>query len=207
MAGTRSTHTQRSANALSRVTTWGFPPVVQQRLGAFILIWGLFESRLEICLWALRGDQVSGARPWTDRTSVARWLDELATERQHIPADCRQVLSHASSAGKDLADYRHAIVHGWMFPMGDMPTFIRNPRLFGEVRQRPTHDAHVSENLLDMAIDSAWTLCQVVSMAKSGCETPSKWPELAEIGSKVRRAVSQAGELRHLSALMNHEKY
>ncbi|PBC03668.1 hypothetical protein CK220_13940 [Mesorhizobium sp. WSM3860] len=167
----------------------------------------MFESRLEMCLWALRGDQVAGTRPWTDKTPIGQWLDELAAERQHVPADCLHVLRYAMNAGKDLADYRHAIVHGWMFATGDMPTFIRNPGLFGEKRHRPTHDAHVSENLLDMAVDSAWTLCQVVSLAKAGCDDPTTWPELAAIGSKVRRAMSQAGELRHLTELMNHEKY
>lgn len=192
MGGTRSTHNQRSANALARLTKLGFPQEVQQRFGAFVLIWGMFESRLETCLWALRGDQVSGSRPWTDRTTIDQWLDQLGTERGTVPPDCRTVLRDASIAGRDLADYRHAIVHGWMVPTGDMPTFLRNPRLFGEVRRRVRHDAHVSENLLDMAVDSAWTLCQVVSMAKSGCDNPSKWSEVSAIGGKVRRAKSQA---------------
>ena len=207
MATARTTHTERSANILARVAPWGFPPAVLQRFGAFVLLWGMFESRLEICLWALRNEEVNGVRPWTDKNPIPQWLAELAAERSQVPAECLQVLRNAADAGKNLADYRHALMHGLMIPTGEMPTFIRNPRLFGEKRNRPSHDAHVSENLLDMAVDSIWTLCQVVSLTKAACDDPSKWPDLAAIGSKVRRTMLQAGELRHLTELMNHEKW
>jgi hypothetical protein len=36
-----------------------------------------------------------------------------------------------------------------------MSTFIRNPTWNGEIRKRPSHDAHVDANLLDMALDCA----------------------------------------------------
>jgi hypothetical protein len=106
-----------------------------------------------------------------------------------------------------LMDYRHAVVHGTMLPSSTMPTFIRNPGWHGEVRKRPSHDAHVDRNLLDMAIDSAWTLCQLVIATKMACTDPAKIAGIEILQSHVFRARSMASELRHLTALMNDDRY
>jgi hypothetical protein len=122
-----------------------------------------------------------------------------------VPA--QQVLQMASLAALDLIDYRHAVVHGTMLPSSTMPTFIRNPSWHGEVRRRPSHDAHVDRNLLDMAIDSAWTLCQVAVAARAACADPTKMASIATLKSNVSRARSMASELRHLTALMNDDRH
>jgi hypothetical protein len=65
----------------------------------------------------------------------------------------------------------------------------------------------VSDNLLDMAIDSAWTLCQVAETAgkcHAGLVEVAKQEALQD---DVSRARSLANELRHLAELVNHEKF
>jgi hypothetical protein len=200
-------HTERSEKIIARVANWGFPAEVLQRIGVLALVWGQFESNLETTIWALRGDYVAGTRPWTDRKPVSDWIRELGKARPKFPPNVQQILQVASLAALDLMDYRHALVHGAMLPSPTMPTFIRNPLWHGEVRKRPTHDAHVDQNLLNMAIDSAWTLCQLAFAAKEACADPSKVARVVDLKPNVSRAHQMAGELRNLTALMNHEKY
>jgi hypothetical protein len=185
----------------------GFPGDVLQRVGALALVWGQFESNLETAVWALRGDDVAGTRPWTDKTSVSDWIKELGKPRSQFPATTQEILQMASLAALDLMDYRHALVHGAMLPSPTMPTFIRNPGWHGEVRKRPSHDAHVDRNLLDMAIDGAWTLCQVTAVARAACTDHTKVTDIAALKTNVSRARIMASELRHLTALMNDDRY
>lgn len=110
------------------------------------------------------------------------------------------------SAALDLMDYRHAVVHGTMLPSSTMPTFIRNPGWHSEVRKRPSHDARVDRNLLDMAIDNAWTLCHVAVAERAACADPVKIKGIAALTTNVSRARSMASELRHLTALMNDDR-
>jgi hypothetical protein len=200
-------HTENSANILTRLNGWGFPPEVQQRLGALAVVWGVFEANLETTLWALRGEQVKGIRPSTDRTSAGDWIKELGKTWPQSPPEAQDVLSLASQAAFDLMEYRHALMHGWMLPDATMPTFIRNPGWNGEIRKRPSHDAHVDANLLDMALDCAWVLCRFVFAARDACADPAKWEAIVALKRDVARVRSQANELRHLTELMNDEKY
>jgi hypothetical protein len=200
-------HTENSANILAHLSGWGFPPEVQQRIGALAVVWGVFEANLETTLWALRDEQVKGTRPSTDKTSAGDWIKELGKEWPQFPPEAREVLCSASLAAVDLMDYRHALMHGWMLPSPTMPTFIRNPSWNGEIRKRPSHDAHVDANLLDVALDCAWVLCRFVFAARAACADPAKVKALVALKRDIARVRSQASELRHLTELMNHEKY
>jgi len=192
---------------LARLTGWGFSPEVLQRIGALAVVWGVFESNLETALWALRGDEVAGVRPWTDKKPISEWIKELGSDWPKLTTEGKDVLRVASLAAFELMEYRHAIMHGAMIPSPTMPTFIRNPLWHGEERNRPSHVAHVDKNLLDMAIESAWILCQVVFVVKAACNEPEKIAKWAALKQEASRARSMAGELRHLTELMNHEKY
>ena len=200
-------HTENSANVLTRLSGWGFPPEVQQRIGALAVVWSVFEANLETTLWALRGEQVKGTRPSTDKTSAGDWIKELGKEWPQFPPEALEVLCSASLAASDLMDYRHALMHGWMLPSPTMPTFIRNPSWNGEIRKRPSHDAHVDANLLDLALDCAWILCCFVFATRAACADPAKVKALMALKRDITRARSQTNELRHLTELMNHEKY
>lgn len=52
-----------------------------------------------------------------------------------------------------------------------------------------------------------WTLCRVVFAAHAACTDPGKASSVIALKSDVDRAKSLAHELRHLTALMNDEKY
>jgi hypothetical protein len=200
-------HRDQSLKVLSHLEGWGFAPEVQQRLGALGVVWGLFERNLETTLWALRDENVTGVRPSTDKTSISQWIQLMGENSAKLTPDAQEVMHLASVVAKDLMEYRHAVVHGWLLPFQTMPGFIRNPRWNGEVRNRPSSDAHVDENLLDMAIDAAWVLCRVVFAARAACTDPKQTATLTALKPEVLRAKSEANELRHLTALMNHEKY
>jgi hypothetical protein len=199
-------HQEQSRTVLGRLAGWGFPPEVQQRMGAFGIVWGIFESALERTLWVLRDENVLGIRPSTDKTLVSEWIKTLGEPAMKLEHDAYDLLSLTSIAANDLMEYRHALVHGWLIPFQTDATFIRNPRWNGELRRRPTSDAHVSENLLDMAIDTAWVLCRVLHATHAACIDLSKVQRLMALKSEIVRAKSQASELRHLTGLMSHEK-
>jgi len=200
-------HTQNSANILTHLSGWGFPPDVQQRLGALAVVWGVFEANLETTLWALKGEQVKGTRPSTDKTSIADWINELGKTWPRMGPAAQEVFCAASQAAYDLMEYRHAVMHGWMLPSPTMPTFIRNPAWNGETRKRASHDAHVDANLLDMALDCGWVLCRFVFAARETCADPAKITKIEALKQDVTRVRLQVSELRHLTALMNSEKY
>lgn len=71
------THTHRGSEILSRLAKWGFPPDVQQRLGAFVVVLTVFESNLETTLWRLRGDDVAGTHVQSAVNTRQRYLLDL----------------------------------------------------------------------------------------------------------------------------------
>lgn len=94
-----------------------------------------------------------------------------------------------------------------MVPLSGAPVFIRDPLCNGEKRKRVTHDAHIDENLLDIAIDTGWTLYRLMRAITKACEGVTQVAEVLAFAVPVRRARGHANELRHLSALMNDDKY
>jgi hypothetical protein len=108
-----------------------------------------------------------------------------------IYGEAQSVIRKASLAAKDLVEYRHSIMHGWMIPRPIGPLFVRNPTWHREKRRRPTLYAIIDANLLDMAIDSAWTLCQVVFEVRDACADPAKAARLVALERKVDRARSR----------------
>jgi hypothetical protein len=201
-----SLHQKRSQAALERLDSCGFTPQVLQRLGALAVAWAIFERNLEVALWALTGEQVKGVQPSTDKLPISKQIELLKQQSTSLSRGAQGIITDAASAACDLMDYRHAIMHGAMLPSAvGGPSFIRNPRWHGEKRARPTHDAHVDENLLDLAIDTAWTLCRLVfTLRKVSTDASS---DLEELKGDMQRAKSQANELRHLTEIMNSEKY
>ena len=199
-------HKEQSLNILAHLTGWGFSAEIQQRLGAFSVLWSVFESTLETTLWAIADECVAGKYPSTDKTSISAWIKKLGETSPKFNQEAQELVSASATAAVYLMEYRHALAHGWLVPFLSGATFIRNPSWNGENRSRPTNDAHVNENLLDMAIDCAWTLCQVVTNARSAAIDSEKMSDLIALKSCIHRAASSANELRHLTDQMKHEK-
>jgi len=79
----------------------------------------------------------------------------------------------------------------------------------GEIRKRSSQDAHVNENLLDMAIYSAATISSTMQAIYHMFKKPEKYSATTVKRNiePLNRARSMANELRHLAAFMESEKY
>jgi hypothetical protein len=197
-------HSSHAKEAVAQLSKWGFPEAVLVRIGAFGVLWTVLESTLEQLVWILTEENVQGARPTTDKTTVSDWIKILGKGAKWLTPEANQVLSETADAAFNLMEYRHALVHGWIVPFQYAPFFVRNPSWNGERRRRPSNDAHIDENLLEMAISSASTLNAVAATLKAA---PKDSARLIALGTSVRNAKSMANELRHLSELVFHEKY
>jgi hypothetical protein len=143
------------------------------------VLWGVFESNLVNTLRTLCGDA------WIEKNQgVKVRIEELGCEHPQLSAEAQAVLREASLAGIDLMDYRHAIMHGSLIPFPSMPSFIRKP----PSRSAQPHVAYVDANLLDMALDSAWTLCRVIVALTTACQDPTKMASLSAMRPEVYRA-------------------
>jgi hypothetical protein len=200
-------HTQNALVAMERLSNLGIPYPIQQRIGAFAVSWGLFESNLERAVWSLQKEDVKGVRPSTDKSQVSDWIAVLENGSGDLTATANEVLRIAAQAAVDLMHYRHALMHGTLVALPGAPFFIRNPKWHGELRKRESGDAHIEENLLDLAIDSAWVLYRVAMCAEKASADPEFVLKLGELKPDAQRIKSYTNELRHLSVLMNQEKY
>lgn len=203
----KKTQGQKTAEYLTIIERWGFSPEILRRIGAFVILWGLFETKLELAIWSLRAERVAGSRPSTDGVPLRALIDALGEGSENLDGPVRDVLKSAAMAAADLMEYRHSLIHGHMMPSDEMPSFIRNPRWHGEIRNRRSGEAFVTDSLLDMAIDSAGILCRLVLATPAACHDATRVKELLALEPDVARANSQANELRHLATLVSYEKY
>jgi hypothetical protein len=191
----------------TKIQELGIPIEIQHKIGVFAVAWGLFESNLERAVWVLQKEQVKGNRPSTDKTSAHKWIEILESGSSELSDKANEVLKISAHAAKDLMSYRHSLFHGYLVPLGGTAMFIRNPRWHGEVRNREAGDAHIDENIIDLAIDAAWVLFSVVMSVTKVDGDFSNISNIEAFESEARRIKSNANEVRHIAALMNHEKY
>lgn len=205
----RITHNAVALEVMQRISRTGITPSLQERIGAFAVMWGLFETRLEGAVWALKEENVNGVRPSTDKSQVSDWIDVLAAGHKNLSEDANKVLKQAGHAAEDLMSYRHALFHGYLMAFGKPgeAMFLRNPMWNGEIRKREVGDAHVSDNLLDLALEAAWHLFGVAQTVPKAMTDPKEAMALEAMKDDVRRVRSSASELRHLTAMVNSEKY
>ena len=199
-------HREKSEATRAKLKGWGFDSEITERMGAFFVLWALFETNLETTIWALTNENVSGQRPSTDMTPVSKWIEILGHGTDRFSPEIRDSLKMGARAAQDLLEYRNSIAHGWAIPMETGPMFLRNPSWNGEIRKRPVGDAHLNNDLLDMAIDCAWVLSSLIFATREASHDLSKEASIRDLRLDVNRAARQASELRHLTALMKHEK-
>lgn len=200
------THTRNALLVTAQIQKLGIPIEIQQKIGTFAIAWGMFESNLERAVWILQNEKVEGTRPSTDKTSAHKWIEVLEGGCKDISAKANEVLNTAAKAAKDLISYRHSLFHGYLVPLGTTAMFIRNPQWNGEIRNKESGDAHIDENIIDLSIDSAWVLFRIVIAVTKLAEGDND-SNIEAFESEARRIRSNANEVRHIAALMNHEKY
>ena len=201
------THTQNALLATLKIKELGISIETQQKIGVFAVTWGMFESNLERAVWVLQNENVEGVRPSTDKSSVHKWIQILERGSNDLTVKANEVLKIAATAAKDLMSYRHSLFHGYLVPLGDTAMFIRNPSWNGEVRNKEFGDAHIEENIIDLAIDASWILFNIIIFITKLNEECSSITEIECFEKEAKRIRSNTSEVRHIASLMNHEKY
>lgn len=190
---------------------FGFTPAVLQRVGAFVVFWGIFESYLELATLALMGEKLEkDQRPRTDCLQATQLIAQFRSSSDKYIPEVIEAVRKVSETADDLLVFRNAIMHGRAIPPpAGGPKFINNAAWFGEKRKRPVSEAHINERLLDMAIECATGLSAATFTIHMAALEPkeNQLVFVSQIMAKIRAASSQANELRHLAALMNSEKY
>ncbi|MDF3081092.1 hypothetical protein [Burkholderia sola] len=203
---------QRSADEAVRALEqeYGLSQLCQQKLGAFMTLMGMFERLIEVAAWAVLEEGVTGKRPSTDTIGVSEIIRRIKLRARGRDGALGDAIDLTCECADDLLAYRNAIAHGWLFPSTqDEPYFMSNVSLHGEHRKRPFQDAHISENLLDLALDAAFVLVTSTRGIFLACSGPDAFREdqMAHAIDRLTRARSEASELRNLRALMETDKY
>lgn len=195
----------RASAGKSWLNQQGFTGEVLENIGAFVTLWAAFEGRVEHVIWSLEGKPAPHTRPSTDGQPINKWLDRLEGIAAGQEGVLQTTLRDFVAGSRDLAAYRHAILHGWVVPQGiGGPMFISNPRWGNLQRRRASQDAHVHSDMAHLAIAAAIDLLQVAG-AFIVCQPGADLREGAR--DDARRARSEANEVRHVADLMNSEKY
>ena len=193
---------------LAKLVKLGVTSDIQQKIGAFGVSWGLFESHLEGVIWLLNEESVKGVRPSTDKSQISDWIIRLGSGHPSLSEEAKTVLVNASKAAEHLMHYRHALFHGMLVPLpGGAPMFMRNPLWNGEIRKRESGSASVGDNLLDMAIESAWSLVVLTATVRKVMRSETSMTFLENLNRSIDRARSMSAELHHLAVATDCEKY
>ncbi|MGT2591054.1 hypothetical protein ACVQ79_00720 [Vibrio cholerae] len=178
-------------------------------IGAFITVYGLFETTLERALWTLCEINVEGVRPFTETMSTEAKFKMLSEGNDKLGDQCNSILKVAAQAARDLNEYRNSLVHGYLLSFGpdSTPSFMKNPLWYGEKRNKPSGDAYIEEPFQDLVLISAWSLFLLVSRVEKIFTDPKAQEAIAAMKEDIDRSRSYASEARHLRSLMKEEKY
>lgn len=193
----------------SRLMMLGLQPDHLMRMGAFITVYGMFETTLERALWTLREEGIKGVRPFTEKMNTEAQFKMLGEGSPKLSEKCNAILKVAAHAAGDLNEYRNSLVHGYMLSFGpdSVPSFMKNPGWHGEVRNKSVGDAYIDEPIQNLVLIAAWNLFILVSKVETVFTDNAALQAIEGMKEDVDRASSNANEARHLRALMNHEKY
>lgn len=182
---------------------------MRERIGVLVVTWGIFECNLEPVLWQITGETPTEVRPTTDGQPVSEWLRRFRASCGTLNNKLAQAGSQVCDTAEDLLVFRNAVIHGWIIPPAvGGPAFINNPRWFREKRKREPTDAHISDRTLEMAIEAVDVLTETIVLISGAVADQINFDKIMsdEFFGRLKVAKSYAGELRHLTALMNHEK-
>ncbi|WP_313172601.1 hypothetical protein [Massilia oculi] len=178
---------------------FGITPEIQQQIGTFVIVWAMFESDIELLIWMATGEEPAGRRPSTDAKQISELINKLRKwARESATWPLRPTLVAICEAADNLAAYRNAIIHGR--PL-EGPKFVSNGSFFGELRKRPVATAHISPDLMGMAIDSAEILHRATGLlgAVYAGQLDEGTPIVQEALGNVLTATRQSTELRYLA--------
>lgn len=186
----------------------------QSMLGSIGLIAsfaGNIEYRLEFALWALQGYDPKGRSHPKDGLPVSALIDEFKAQSSHIEnTELCEVIRMWCEAAKPAFKCRNAIMHGISLPWSDQSaTFMRNPRIYGELRKREYSEFHADEHTLTLMEGAFATLLRAIALIQNWANDAAKPDQdtFAAMMKALRDARSISVELVDLAAAVNHEKY
>jgi hypothetical protein len=201
----KTIYQEKAAEYLAFTERWGFKPEILQRIGAFLILCGLFETKVEVAVWSLRDEDVGNRRHSTDGSSIGEMIDALGKGSAKLNGGVRDLLNKTAATARDLGEYRRALIHGHIIPSYEMPSLFTEPTVARRGPEAEKREAFVTENLLNMAIDSAGILCRVVLATPTVGHSATDIKRLLALECDVSRAKSQAHELRRLAAMANDQ--
>lgn len=178
---------------------FGITPEIQRQIGTFVITWGMFECDIETLIWLATSEEPHGKRPSTDAKQISQLINELRSwAKASASTSLRAPLVAICEGADNLLAYRNAVIHGRLM---EGPRFVSNDSLVGELRRRAKATAHISPELLDMAIDTADILHQGIAkvcLVFAG-QLDEDAPVVRAALTRVITAVRQSLELRYLA--------
>lgn len=191
---------------LQFLDSYGWPQSLRERVGAIVLGSAMFENRLEQAIWRMSGESVAGARPSTDGMQAQARIDTFRALANSVSSsEWTRFVEVFCEAASNVATIRNTICHGFVLPNGH--GIINNPRWHGEQRRRQAHDLHANDDTLGFVSDALLELNAAVYEIAVGSANPWENESLLRRRQALQSAASLTGEVRHLTELMNHEKY
>lgn len=195
--------------ALAKLEHDGVSVECQRLLGALVAYVAQFERLIELGNWAvLEVREVAGVRPETDKGTVSDIIQGIQLRKKARDGSLGQAIDLTCQVATDLLAYRNAIAHGWLMPSGGgRPYFASNVAFHSERRRRSRQDAHITEELLEKAVDSAFCICFSARRIFLACSGPNPFDmdAMADFIAPLERAASQAAELKSMSALQGND--
>lgn len=93
---------EKSLDIQTRLYSLGLTPDRLGLIGAFIVAYGLFETRLERTLWTLKEENVVGGRPFTEKMNTEAQFKMLGAGNLKLSTKCNSILVVAALAAEDL---------------------------------------------------------------------------------------------------------
>lgn len=186
---------------------WGLTPGTLQRIGAIIVLWAYFERELDRVLWRLNGGNPYAMDASSDGTQPAQKLDRFCSLVSTCGSDeWRALVGLFYDAADNVLTIRNTLSHGRILPKGIGGGMLRYPR---KLKKKVTdgHQLHTSEHTLGMVLEALKVLVDAAVEIAHASGAPHESAKLLKLRPKLKRARSLSGEVRHLHALMNHEKY
>nr|WP_315249237.1 hypothetical protein [uncultured Duganella sp.] len=181
---------------------FGVTAAIQQRVGAFILVWGMFEVGCEPLIWLLRKENPVCEKSITEGQPISTWLKLLAEAGTKYSGYIDQSIRLICDAATDLLVYRNAIIHGRLSAGGPAgPHLASNTPWIGEKKRKPSRRAMITESELDVAADVADTLFKgTFGFMVAGTDVEQYEPEsLKNMLVRLEDARAQARRLREIA--------
>lgn len=164
------------------------------------MVWGKFESVIELLIWSVKGENPVGIRPSTDPKPASALIDDLRKWAKANATDpFRAAFVLICESADNVLEFRNAVVHGRIFEGGK---FTSNGSLVGELRKRKETTVHISEDVLDRAIrvaDLIGRLAGLISAVYAG-ELDKEHPVLQTALDQLLTTTRESIEVRYLSS-------